>query len=177
MQTHTPQLNFSRRLSASRGVTLVELMVTLAVVAIVAAAATPGIRDFISNNQLTTGTNEFIASLSFARSEAVRRADRVSIVAVDAAVTDDEWGQGWNIVAMDGTIIRQFGALSGSVRLDGPNGLGTITFDERGLLIAGGAGITIDICDYRTDPSVFHRQINISATGRPQLERYYEDCY
>jgi type IV fimbrial biogenesis protein FimT len=176
MQIRTSQSNMGRRPNASRGITLVELMVTLAVVGIVAMAATPGIRDLIANSQLATGTNAFITALSMTRSEAVSRAETVRMVAVDATDATNEWGNGWNIVAEDGTIIIVFDALSGSTRIDGPDGVNAISFDERGLLAAGGAGLVIDVCDSRTDPSIPHRQINISATGRPQLERYYYGC-
>lgn len=56
-----------------RGFTLVELMITIAVAAILLAIAIPGFRDLILRNELTTATNDWVAAVNLARSEAVRR--------------------------------------------------------------------------------------------------------
>lgn len=56
----------------SRGFTLIELMVTVAVIAILAVVAIPNLRDFVHNNRLRATSNELVASLQAARMEAVR---------------------------------------------------------------------------------------------------------
>ena len=56
-----------------RGFTLIELMITLAVAAILITAALPSFNEFIKNNRLTTQANNFIATLNLARSEAPAR--------------------------------------------------------------------------------------------------------
>ena len=64
-----------------KGFTIIELMVTLVVLAIVLAIAIPNFsRQVINNNSLALG-EEFIAALNFARAEAVKRARSVSICA------------------------------------------------------------------------------------------------
>ena len=67
-----------------RGFTLLELMVAIAVLAILTTVAIPSFRDLIQNNRVTTQTNELVAALTFARTEAVKRGRNVTI-AVTAA--------------------------------------------------------------------------------------------
>ncbi|GLQ87972.1 GspH/FimT family pseudopilin [Dyella flagellata] len=51
---------------------MVELMVTLAVVAILAVIAVPNFKDMINSNRLTTAANELVAGLNTARMEAIK---------------------------------------------------------------------------------------------------------
>ena len=61
------------------GFTLIELLVAMAVAAIVLTLGVPGFGRVIERNQLTANINEIVASLNFARSEAVRRNQRISV--------------------------------------------------------------------------------------------------
>lgn len=55
------------------GVTLIELMVTLAVVVILATLATPSVKEMLDNNRLAALNNQIVSSLNYARSEAIKR--------------------------------------------------------------------------------------------------------
>jgi len=63
----------------SRGFTLTELMVTLAVAAVLIAIAAPSYRDFILDTGMSAEANEFLTTVNFARSEAVKRNVRVTM--------------------------------------------------------------------------------------------------
>ncbi len=76
------------------GFTLIELLVTIAMIAIVTAIGVPAFKDTIRNNVLTAGMNDFIATLNFARSEAVKRGVTVTARKTSTS-TPDEWGSGW----------------------------------------------------------------------------------
>lgn len=65
----------------ARGFTLIELMVTLAVAAIVISMAVPSFQSVINGNKLTAAANEMIASLQLARMEAIRRNARAGVCA------------------------------------------------------------------------------------------------
>lgn len=150
------------------GFTIVEIVVTLTVAGIILAMAVPSFRDLMSNSRQTTTTNNLIASISYARSEAVRRAQTVSIVA------NGTWQGGWTIVDQAGTIIRRFEAPHASVQISVvPADATTLRFDGRGLMSNQAQGATFSVCDNR--PSTAGRQIQLSATGRPQLDRKYYD--
>lgn len=67
--------------SCESGFTLFELMVTVAVSAILLGIALPNYRNMIMTNRLTTATNDFVAAVSVARLEAVRRSTSIQICA------------------------------------------------------------------------------------------------
>lgn len=60
-------------LAGGRGFTLVELMVTVAVAAILLVIAVPSFRTMLATNQLVTAANEVVGGLSEARMEAIQR--------------------------------------------------------------------------------------------------------
>lgn len=64
---------------AYHGFTLVELMVTVAILAILAMIAAPQMQNQITASRVTSATNELIAELTRARSDAVKLNQQVSI--------------------------------------------------------------------------------------------------
>lgn len=85
-------------LRRAQGFTLIELMVTVAVLAIILAIAVPGFQSFIASSRVTTVTNDFVGALTFTRSEAIRRGARVTLCkSSDGASCTDAggWQQGW----------------------------------------------------------------------------------
>lgn len=77
------------------GFTLVELMVTLAVAAILMAIATPSFTSLINSNRLSGGANELVAALQTARMEAVRRNARVLVCRSENSQTCAGAGDLW----------------------------------------------------------------------------------
>jgi len=82
------------------GFSLIELMVTIAIVAILGAIALPSYQQSIKTNRVTTDTNDLISALNVARNEAISRGHPVTVCAstngtscAGAAVTD--WTTGW----------------------------------------------------------------------------------
>lgn len=88
------------------GFTLVELMVTVAVLAIVLAIGVPSFQNAIAGNQVTSAANDFLATINMARAEAIRRGARVTVCKGGAAATQcdanaaSDWKDGW-IVFVD----------------------------------------------------------------------------
>ena len=65
--------------SRSRGFSLLELMITISVMAILLAVALPSFRDVIHRNQVSSASNAVLASVNYAKSEAVTRGQLVSM--------------------------------------------------------------------------------------------------
>ena len=90
--------------AATRGFTLVEMMVTVAIVAIMLALAAPAMQQFVTQKAVSTSADELVSALRFARSEALKRSSPVSICASkDAAgsgcATSNDLTNGWIIFA------------------------------------------------------------------------------
>jgi len=86
-----------------RGVTLIESIVVLAIIAIVASMAVPTFSLTIARNRMASYTNEFLGFLSYARSEAITRGRRVIVCKSEDGKTctiHGGWEQGW-IVFVD----------------------------------------------------------------------------
>ncbi len=72
---------------------MVELLVTLAIAAVVMGLAVPSFISTIRSNRLTSFTNEFVTSLNFARSEAIKRGFNIVVERTGAA----GWEGGWQV--------------------------------------------------------------------------------
>jgi type IV fimbrial biogenesis protein FimT len=62
-----------------RAFTLIELLITMALAAVVLALGVPMLRDVIRNNRLAATVNEFVGALQLARSESIKRGVRVTL--------------------------------------------------------------------------------------------------
>ncbi|OYW64506.1 MAG: hypothetical protein B7Z32_07205 [Hydrogenophilales bacterium 12-64-13] len=92
------------------GFTLIELLVTLTVLAVVLAIALPSLQDFLRRNRLAAETNNLVSAMAYARSEAVKLGQPVSVCGVsDPEATppvcaDDSWTSGWIVFVDTGTL-------------------------------------------------------------------------
>lgn len=123
------------------GFTLIELMVVVALAAILAAIAAPSFKGFVSGQRVKTATSDFAMAAIFARSEAIKRNADVTITSATSGATG--WKDGWT-VAVGGTSLSQQQAYAG-VSFAGPTT--AITYNRSGRLIATVDTMTITGAD------------------------------
>ncbi|HEB55106.1 MAG TPA: prepilin-type N-terminal cleavage/methylation domain-containing protein [Gammaproteobacteria bacterium] len=171
----------------SYGLTLIELMVTLAVFAIVTVLAFPGFKLYQQNSNRVSQINSMVASFNLARSEAVKRNLPVVVCASadQASCTGaNNWTTGWisfvdsnSNGVLDGgePLIYAHGRLSGANLILGDvdnNGTDRIIFRANGT---SNTAATFMRCDdrFNTDtlPNAHARAIILTASGRTRLSR------
>lgn len=161
----------------SGGFSLVELMITLALAAIVLSAAVPSFRNLIQSNRITAQVNEFVTALNVARSEAIKRGATLRVTALGGGGASNEFGMGWRVwVDANGNgsydageEVRESAALTGGATLNSVNDISELQYLSSGLLnIAAGANrsFQLRIPECRGNQA---RDVTILPTGRATI--------
>ena len=157
-----------RKIAAGGGFTIVELMVVVAIVAVLAAVGLPSMRDLLKTNTMKTVSLDIYSSLSLARSEAIKR-NSASVSMIAAA---GGWQNGWTVTCVDSggscggadVLLMSLEAVDASVTLTGPAG-NIVTYGRDGRLSTAAASFYITIGANNT--GIAMRCVDVSVSGRP----------
>ena len=172
-----------------RGLTLVELLVVLAILAITLRMATPSFQNFTRASRQVTQSNDFLTSLRYARNQAVTGRDYVTVCtssnSSSCSLTDScscsaagsPWESGW-IVYLDNDADRQVDVGEQVLKvykgLTGENSLRSIVFTINTSVQFGPTGWVDSVgsfvlCDERGASSA--RGININLSGQARVNQ------
>ena len=164
-------------LSCQRGLTLIELMIALAVAAVILTSAVPAFGRFMQENRITATTNHLISHLQYARHEAVFRNAYVAACPStdgDQCTGGNRWDEGW-IVYVDHSnngqpdrpddVLRVVGADERTVM----HSAGRFRVRFQGHGGAYGTNLTIRVCDASGQASP--RAVIVSNPGRIRSTR------
>jgi type IV fimbrial biogenesis protein FimT len=166
------------------GISLVELLGTLSIVAIVNALAGPTLSETFKRNQLRSAAERVMTTLNLARSEAVKRNQPVSVCrSSNGTSCTGDWQDGWIVFSnIDGDnavdagsdeVIRVYEGLDGGHGFDGTVGSNAITYFSDGSYARGSE--TIKICP--KDGDLGHTwMVDINTVGRPRVTRGESGC-
>lgn len=148
---HTPQVY-------RRGFTLVELMITIAILAITVSLASPAVNDLLVGQRIRSVAYDMTSSLVMARSEAVKRGQNVNIEP-DAS----GWQAGWTVrVPSTADVVSSRNTAGNGVLFT--TSPGTITFDLNGRLSSSSTVVRFQI----SDGASRNRCISLDPSGRPK---------
>lgn len=148
----------------SKGVTLIELMVGLAVLSVLLTIGIPSFKNIIRDSRLTSQSNELLGSMMAARSEAVKRNAPVELISSD-------WTEGWQLTVKEGgEVLRNYRALSGNNSLACDDGCTKVTFYGSGR---AGSAAKFTLNSGNGDGS---RRIELSLNGKAKVCKPEEEC-
>lgn len=176
--------------SCMRGFTLIELMVAVAVLAILLAVAVPSFETIRNISRLAGGSNELVTGIQLARSDAIRRNGRSVFCRSDDGATCSaaagQW-QGW-LVGFDGNGdgdfadanegITRVGTITAPLLVTPSSNLtalgNRLTFRADGMVpgTAGNALLNarLSVCMVTTRPPQNARSVSIRSGGRVAVE-------
>lgn len=110
---------YSGRCRRIGGFSLIELMVTVVVLAVAMSIAIPSYTYLVNTNRLSSAANEMVASLQLARSEAIRLNRNVAVCRSDngtSCATGSAWNQ-WITIVVTGSTVLRVSAVKAPVQL------------------------------------------------------------
>jgi type IV fimbrial biogenesis protein FimT len=157
-----------------RGMTIVELMVGLTILAIIIGLGVPAFTTMIHNNRVSGATNDLLASLQLARSEAIKRNGTV-LIQSKSGTTD--WGDGHRIgydLNGDGDLLDTVGGVDETLRdNEGPKSGVSLVNGSRPQIDFTATGETSAASSFTIDSSerdlVCQRTVAMSISGSTTL--------
>lgn len=143
------------------GLTLIELIVTLAVISILLVLGVPQFKSTTSNSRLTTAINTLTGDLAFARTEAIKRGISVAVTGSTNWATS-----GWTVAEniSGGAKLRISPALTAGANITtNPTNTTTVSFNTDGRSSA----VTFTLCDDRSGN--FGKRVSLTTTGQTFL--------
>jgi type IV fimbrial biogenesis protein FimT len=157
------------------GVTLPELLIALAVIAILAAGGFPRLAYYVQEHRMAVEVNRFVLALQLARNEAVKRGRRTVICpanADDRCADRARWENGWLLFASENReresgepLIRSAPPLAEFIGMRSGNHRKRIVYQTDGS--SGGTNSSFTFCDGHR--LARPRVICLSNTGRPRV--------
>jgi len=172
------------------GFSLIELLVVIAIAAVLAGLAVPSFQGLIASSNLTSATNDLIATLARAKSDAIRRGKRVTVcMSADglSCTTSGDWTQGWimfndndhtaasaEVTSAKDTITAKTATQSNNIVAKSNQTYFSFSADGQVKLMNGGQGPgSIQVCSTSTSLTndTRARKIVINWVGRVNLEK------
>ncbi len=145
----------------NHGFTLIELIVTLAVLSVLLALGMPQFSSTTANSRLTSAINTLSGDLAFARTEAIKRGAPVTVTGSSNWATS-----GWTVaINVSGTLRISPALIAGSTISTTPANTTAITFNPDGRSTAS---VVFKLCDDRTGN--FGKQVTLNTTGQTFLQ-------
>ena len=150
-----------RRPDPQRGFTIIEALTVIVMIGVLLALAAPSFVTFTSGQKVKTASFDVYAALVFARSEAIKRRQNVTVTPVSG-----DWKNGWTVhttIAGVDTPLRNQDALTGVIF----SGAASVVYRLDGRLTST-SSLGVLIQPEHADSSIANRCIRVDLTGLPK---------
>jgi type IV fimbrial biogenesis protein FimT len=159
----------SRRAGNARGFTLVELMITIMIMAILFGLAVPSFNDAVLGGKLSGFSSNLVASAQLARSEAIKRNEVVRLCAssngTTCGVSSGGWEAGWIVLLADDSVLQRQEALPPEFRFVQTGGNATLSFPPS---VIGATTASFTVCR-ATPVGKQNRVVTVTASGSTRV--------
>jgi type IV fimbrial biogenesis protein FimT len=153
-----------------KGFTLIELMITVAIMSVMMAVGLPSFQSIIASSRLTSTTNAMVSALQLARTEALKQHRTIAI----AHKQGGDWQNGWDVfVDLDGDEIPDTNEqLLATTLFDAVNSTITVVpASNYSRYVTYGANGRVNMGGHFTFCSGTNfRSVVVAATGRVRVE-------
>ena len=140
---------------SARGFTTTELMVVIAIVAVLTAIAVPSMRTMIETQRVKNASFDVFSGMTLARSEAVKRNTTVTVTP-----SGGNWASGWTVTDSNGNVLAKQDPFT-QITVNGP---ATVAFNSMGRL--GGGATGFQMCTTEVANTNW-RCVTLDISGRP----------
>lgn len=152
----------ARPAARQRGFTLIEMIVVMALLAIITGIAAPGLSEFLAGQRVKAAAFDLTSDLLLARSEALKRGRTVTVVPVDG-----DWRAGWSARDGDQEFLRRNDA---GQRLAFDGAPSQLSFNVSGRLAAPAGGVRVTVrSDDAAEASKRCVVLDLAGRARTQL--------
>ncbi len=175
-------MNEFRSKSARRGFTLLELMIVVSIAAILLAIGVPSFQYVTSANRASSEINGLLGDMQFARAEAIREGQTVTVCATINGVTcagaGTSWSGGW-LVFSDTGVIGTIDGNDPTLKIQKPlavdtlqadHGINVVTFSREGFAMSLPQPVTFTLHD-ATANAQYTRCLSLTIVGALSTQR------
>jgi type IV fimbrial biogenesis protein FimT len=181
----------TRRPTAQTGFTLMELLMTIAIAAIVATIAIPSFQYVTNSNRVAGEVNGLLGDLQFARAEAIKEGQPVTVCLSKGGTTCDTtgsaWQSGWIVysnptgtgsnttIPASGSILRVQSPFTSTDTFVAQPGFSAITYNREGYAIGVGNGTLLSLhvaSGTAAQITAWTRCLSLSVSGMTQTATY-----
>lgn len=176
---HALQAARPSAVSRARGVTLIELLVVVSIIGVLLAWAVPSFTTMIQRNRIAAEINGFVGDLQFARAEAIKRGQPVTLCPANSDATgcanSASWNSGWLVfndpnsnrtLDTGDVILRKQSKWSSTDTFGGTQKFITFSRDGFAVGLTGSELITLKTNPEKADAT---RCVKLALTGRQQV--------
>lgn len=147
------------------GFTLVEMLATVSIMAILMSVAVPGMRDLLESQRLRSAAFDLIADATLARNEALKRGASVTV----SPQSGTDWTSGWRVqLATDNSVLRERSPVGGTLTISGAPA--SLTYDRNGRLAGGGGVQRVELDSSALSQAGQKRCVSIDPLGRARSD-------